>query len=329
MQAGTAALRWQPDSHAWVAWDAAAGGGGGRVLAELRLPRVVPPPRAPAPDLRGDSSSGDSAPTLEAHMRELTRRPGGGGGDDEDGLPLPGWDAGGERGSPYSLDWLGGSGSGGGAHNDDAEDDGDSSDDDLDADERALLAEEAAAAALDFDDDGAPLPVTGSVLLVLLSADSAALGLWRGGALARHKVLKGYTVRRKQGGAQDAFERGGGGRPTVGSALRRRETARLWHRAAARLAAWRADVAGCHSLFRSGGVRCWNLLYAADPPPPVGRRDARWRPLGEGVRRPRFRDLVAAHRALSRGELRLYGEFADGCWPGDDDYAAAASELRY
>lgn len=51
----------------------------------------------------------------------------------------------------------------------------------------------------------------GSQLLVLLSADSAALGILEEGRLVQHKVLTGYTVRRKQGKAQLTYERQGGG----------------------------------------------------------------------------------------------------------------------
>lgn len=57
---------------------------------------------------------------------------------------------------------------------------------------------------------GGPLQIGGQ-LLVLLSADSAALGLLREGELAAHKVLTGYTVRRKQGKAQLTYQREGGG----------------------------------------------------------------------------------------------------------------------
>ena len=42
----------------------------------------------------------------------------------------------------------------------------------------------------------------GAQLAVLLSADSAALGMWRDGVLERHKVLTGYTIRRSAGKAQ-------------------------------------------------------------------------------------------------------------------------------
>jgi hypothetical protein len=45
----------------------------------------------------------------------------------------------------------------------------------------------------------------GSQLVVLLSADSAALGLWEGGNMTQHKVLTGYTVRRSRGGSQLSY----------------------------------------------------------------------------------------------------------------------------
>lgn len=54
-------------------------------------------------------------------------------------------------------------------------------------------------------------PQCGSQLVVLLAADAAALGLWRNGALVQHKVLTGYTSRRKQGKAQLTYVRSGGG----------------------------------------------------------------------------------------------------------------------
>lgn len=103
----------------------------------------------------------------------------------------------------------------------------------------------------------------GHTALVLLSADSAALGLWERGSLVTHKVLTGYTVRRKQGAAQAVHEQRGGGGGTAGSALRRRETRRLFQAAASRLAAWAPQLAACHALFASGSVGVWDQLYAA------------------------------------------------------------------
>lgn len=57
-------------------------------------------------------------------------------------------------------------------------------------------------------------------LIALLSADSAALGVWdEDGALARHKVLTGYTVRAKQGKSQLYYSQQGGGKPPQESAM--------------------------------------------------------------------------------------------------------------
>ena len=49
--------------------------------------------------------------------------------------------------------------------------------------------------------------VLGSTLMVLLSADSAALGLWEGNVLRKHKVNTAYTVRKQHGGSQAKYLR--------------------------------------------------------------------------------------------------------------------------
>lgn len=90
----------------------------------------------------------------------------------------------------------------------------------------------------------------------------------------------------------------------MGGSIRARETRRLFQGAAAKLVEWAPDIAACNQLYRSGGVRVWNELYASqDPPPPVARGDARWREAGVGVRRPRLADLQRVAAALLHGEL--------------------------
>lgn len=48
---------------------------------------------------------------------------------------------------------------------------------------------------------------------------------------------------------QATHERHGGSRPTEGSKLRQRETARFFAATAAKLAEWRDDIAACDQLF--------------------------------------------------------------------------------
>lgn len=83
---------------------------------------------------------------------------------------------------------------------------------------RHLAQQQPAAAAIDSWDCGGSSgqaalhsPSIGSQLLVLLSADSAALAIYQEGELVRHRVHTGYTVRRQQGKAQATYQRQGGG----------------------------------------------------------------------------------------------------------------------
>ncbi|GIL87685.1 hypothetical protein Vretifemale_15726, partial [Volvox reticuliferus] len=168
-----------------------------------------------------------------------------------------------------------------------------------------------------------PLPSTTAVpsvlpvntALVLLSADSAALGIWLGGRLVRHKVLTGYTVRHSAGGSQakrDRRTRGGGGR-SVGAALRRAEVVRLWQATAARLADWESDLSYCDVLIRSGSTRVFAQLFEARrPPAPIGPQDPRWEGASMSVPRPRLRDLLSVYGRLSTGRIQnllLMSEF--------------------
>mmetsp|Transcript_8398 Transcript_8398/g.20136 ORF Transcript_8398/g.20136 Transcript_8398/m.20136 type:complete len:351 (+) Transcript_8398:95-1147(+) len=127
-------------------------------------------------------------------------------------------------------------------------------------------AEPAAAAA----GGGAPgAPPHAKALVVLLSAGAAAMGLWDArGELVRHKVLTGYTVRAKRGGAQLYHEAKGGGARSAGGKLRQRESRRLFSAVAGRMKEWGRDIAACDVLFYSGDVR-----VRAQAPSPVPHSD--------------------------------------------------------
>ncbi|GLI63828.1 hypothetical protein VaNZ11_006927, partial [Volvox africanus] len=136
---------------------------------------------------------------------------------------------------------------------------------------------------------------------------SAALGVWLGGRLVRHKVLTGYTVRHSAGGSQarrDRRTRGGGGR-SVGASLHRAEAVRLWQATAARLAEWVSELSYCDMLIRCGDARVFAHVYETRrPPAPIGPRDPRWEGAGMSVPRPRLRDLFAVYGRLSTGRVQ-------------------------
>jgi hypothetical protein len=101
-------------------------------------------------------------------------------------------------------------------------------------------------AATEWSDDALDwVPRPRRTLVVLLSAEASALGLWEEGVLVRHKVTTAYTTRKVQGKSQLTHERGksGGGRRSAGGALRARETNRLFDSTCRRLREVRAGSA--------------------------------------------------------------------------------------
>jgi len=156
-------------------------------------------------------------------------------------------------------------------------------------------------AAAEWSDDALDwVPRLRRTLVVLLSAEASALGLWEEGVLVRHKVTTAYTTRKVQGKSQLTHERGksGGGRRSAGGALRARETTRLfdttcrrlsevragsacWHASAkglflmgwrcGRVAQWAPLIRKCDVLYGGGTVRVWNELWDARTNPLVDR----------------------------------------------------------
>eukprot|EP00873_Tetraselmis_striata_P037140 jgi/Tetstr1/457404/TSEL_044006.t1 len=137
-------------------------------------------------------------------------------------------------------------------------------------------------------------------LIVLLAADSAALGLVdASGRLVRHKVLTGYTVRAKRGKSQLYYMQRGGGAGSVGGRIRAREVKRLFAAVGSKLTEWADDIRLCEQLFHSGDVRVWNEVYSHGMP--VGRSDIRWQRLGLSLGKPRFKELERALYILGQG----------------------------
>eukprot|EP00850_Spirogloea_muscicola_P005691 SM000026S08940 [mRNA] locus=s26:643281:645606:+ [translate_table: standard] len=153
-------------------------------------------------------------------------------------------------------------------------------------------------------------------LLVLLAADSAALGTFSDGQLVAHKVVTAYTIRAKQGKSQLKHLRQGGraGRMSAGGGLRVQEARRFVHRIAeasspqliegpsltSKLREWKEEVRCADLLFYSG-----DILASQDVSGLLGPRDDRWLRVPMSVRAPRFKDLERVFYALSHGKCGL------------------------
>ncbi|KAK3265005.1 hypothetical protein CYMTET_26289 [Cymbomonas tetramitiformis] len=148
-----------------------------------------------------------------------------------------------------------------------------------------------------------------SHLVVILSTEAAALGIWRDGELIKHKCITAYTVRQKQGKSQISHMRrkSKSGRGSAGGALRARESRRLFESTCAKLVEWSKEIHECDVIFGSGTVRVWNELFAAGGDIlPCPRCDPRWRRVGKSVSRPRLKELERVYGLLSHGSIEFH-----------------------
>eukprot|EP00850_Spirogloea_muscicola_P002858 SM000011S19036 [mRNA] locus=s11:521842:524216:+ [translate_table: standard] len=150
-------------------------------------------------------------------------------------------------------------------------------------------------------------------VLVLLAADSAALGIFSDGQLVAHKVVTAYTIRAKQGKSQLKHLRQGGsaGRMSAGGGLRVQEARRFVHRIAeanrpqlssltSKLREWKEEVRCADLIFYSG-----DILASQDIRGLLGPCDDRWLRVPMSVRAPRFKDLERVFYALNHGKCGL------------------------
>ncbi len=139
----------------------------------------------------------------------------------------------------------------------------------------------------------------GVLIVVLLQAGAASLGLWQDDELVRHKVIKKYVVRGK-GRAQSTHLKTKG-KSRQGSRLRLQGARSLLREVNVRLACWCAEDGPIDTILYSCPVRLWADLFAATPPPPFGGEEAV--KIGLGVRVPGFDELLRVRRALLRGAI--------------------------
>ncbi len=143
----------------------------------------------------------------------------------------------------------------------------------------------------------------GRVCVLLLQAGAFAVGYWDDGELVRHKADKRYVVRGN--GKAQPTHRKTRGKSRYGSRLRLQNWQKLLASANRKLAAWWGELGEPEQFFVSVPIRSMSDLFAAEPPPPIARDDARVRRIPVHAHIPDFRELQRVHRLLQRGRLEL------------------------
>lgn len=140
-------------------------------------------------------------------------------------------------------------------------------------------------------------------VVLLLQAGAMAIGYWDGEQLVDHKAMHKYVVR-GHGKAQPTHAKTRG-KSRYGARLRLQNWQRLLAATNERLADCEARFGAPERIFYAVPVRVFVDLFAADPPPPFGRDDARLQRVPMHVHTPDFAELRRVRGWLLHGRLEL------------------------
>jgi hypothetical protein len=154
-------------------------------------------------------------------------------------------------------------------------------------------------------------PIPPPYLIVLIQAGHAALGYYERDQLLKHKVIRKYMVRKKQGKAQITYLQSKG-KSRAGSRIRLANTVTFFNEINTHLGSW--HHASAQRVLFSCSARLWGLLHRAKVPPPFAKNDPRLAKIPRSVRTPNFKELQAVNYFVRHGQLAC----ADGTWPPAD-----------
>ncbi len=143
---------------------------------------------------------------------------------------------------------------------------------------------------------------TGGQVFFLLQAGAAALGVWKDGALLKHKVIKKYVVRAGQGRAQSAQDRRRPAR-SAGARLRSQNQRSLLAEIGACLQGWSEEVRACERIFYSAPVRLWGEVLREVPGLGFAGDDPRLQKIALDLRRPGMAELRHIIYEMTHGRI--------------------------
>ncbi|MCC5945790.1 MAG: hypothetical protein JJT94_12730 [Bernardetiaceae bacterium] len=143
-------------------------------------------------------------------------------------------------------------------------------------------------------------------LLLLLQAGYAAIGYCQGGEIQKHKVIRKYMVRKKQGKAQ-LKHLNSKGKSRAGSRIRLANTVDFFEEINAKIAEWHVIDKVAH-IFYSGTSDMLHLLYQSKVAASFDKKDPRLRKLPFFTDKPLFKVLAHANYLLRLGELIEVGD---------------------
>ncbi|MGD9899209.1 MAG: hypothetical protein AB7T22_08800 [Calditrichaceae bacterium] len=151
-----------------------------------------------------------------------------------------------------------------------------------------------------------PLVLPPPYLILLIQAGNSALAYIKEGKIEKHKVIKKYMVRKKQGKSQISYLKTKG-KSRAGSRVRLANAVLFFEEINAKLQEWtKGNEVG--RILYSWPVSMSELIYNSKIKPPFEKKDSRLIKIPMDVNIPNFAELQRVNRFVMKGYLRQYKE---------------------
>mgnify|MGYP000032384204 CR=1 FL=1 len=141
-------------------------------------------------------------------------------------------------------------------------------------------------------------------VLLMMQAGQASLGSFVDGELTKHKVIRKYMVRKKQGKAQ-LNHLNTKGKSRQGSRIRLRESLEFFVELNQKMKDWQA-LPEAEAIFYSASPQLWPYLFESTESCPFAKDDPRLRKVPVDVNVPNLAELKRINWSLSQGQLLLF-----------------------
>ena len=146
------------------------------------------------------------------------------------------------------------------------------------------------------------------VLVILIQAGNAALGLFDGESLIHHKVIRKYMTRKKQGKSQIKYLKTKG-KSRAGSRIRLANSVIFFEEINQYLNDW--SVINETTIIYSCTPTLWGMLYQSKILPPFKKKDKRLKKLPLNIDIPNFEVLKKATHFSEKGYIHLMPDCQD------------------
>lgn len=148
------------------------------------------------------------------------------------------------------------------------------------------------------------LPENPDYYILLIQAGSSALACYQKGELFKHKSIRKYMVRAKQGKSQVTHLKSKG-KSKAGSRLRLRNTITFFEDINTKLEEW-LPLIEPQRILMSLPVRMTPLLYESKVPFPFPKNDSRFLKIPMDIKVPSFKELKRVNYFVEAGYVTFY-----------------------